>query len=146
MFFKQYLIFLISVLSFTYLKCSLEEERLIKTLFKSYNKLIRPVRNSSEHVIITMDLVLLQLINVVSFTMIIFNNRFKIGISFIWFVFVKQTKKYEKEQIMKTNVWINLKWTDFQLNLTTNDFKVGSIRVPYERVWVSWIEWIRLKT
>lgn len=93
-------------MSFAYLKCSLEEERLIKTLFKSYNKLIRPVRNSSDYVIITMDLVLLQLINV-----------------------------YEKEQIMKTNVWINLKWTDFQLNWTTNDFKVGSIRVPYERVW-----------
>ncbi len=65
MFFKQYLTLLISVLSFAYLKCSLEEERLIKTLFKSYNKLIRPVRNSSDYVIITMDLVLLQLINVV---------------------------------------------------------------------------------
>jgi hypothetical protein len=47
-------------------KCSLEEERLIKKLFKGYNKLIRPVKNSSEHVVITMDLVLLQLINVVS--------------------------------------------------------------------------------
>ena len=48
----------------------------------------------------------------------------------------KHLFQYEKEQIMKTNVWINLKWTDFQLNWTTNDFKVGSIRVPYERVWV----------
>lgn len=47
-------------------KCSVEEEKLIKTLFKGYNKLIRPVKNSSEHVVITMDLVLLQLINVVS--------------------------------------------------------------------------------
>ena len=36
---------------------------------------------------------------------------------------------------MKTNVWINLKWLDFQLNWTTNDYKVGSIRVPYDRVW-----------
>jgi len=53
-----------------------------------------------------MDLVLLQLINV-----------------------------YEKEQIMKTNVWINLQWLDFQLNWTTSDYKVGSIRVPYDRVW-----------
>jgi nicotinic acetylcholine receptor len=43
--------------------------------------------------------------------------------------------KYEKEQIMKTNVWINLRWTDFQLNWTTNDYKVGSFRVPYDRVW-----------
>ena len=36
---------------------------------------------------------------------------------------------------MKTNVWINLKWLDFQLNWTTNDYKVGSFRVPYDRVW-----------
>lgn len=36
---------------------------------------------------------------------------------------------------MKTNVWINLRWTDFQLNWTTNDYKVGSFRVPYDRVW-----------
>lgn len=36
---------------------------------------------------------------------------------------------------MKTNVWINLKWLDFQLNWTTNDYKVGSIRVPFDRVW-----------
>lgn len=66
MFFKYYFCILICVLSFTNLKCSLEEEKLIKTLFKSYNKLIRPVRNSSDYVTITMDLVLLQLINVVS--------------------------------------------------------------------------------
>lgn len=49
-------------------KCSDVQEKLIKNLFKSYNKLIRPVRNSSDHVVITMDLVLLQLINVVSET------------------------------------------------------------------------------
>jgi hypothetical protein len=50
----------------TAVKSSLDEEKLIKSLFKGYNKLIRPVKNSSEFVIITMDLVLLQLINVVS--------------------------------------------------------------------------------
>jgi hypothetical protein len=61
------LIFLILVANVvSQAECSLEEERLIKKLFKGYNKLIRPVKNSSEHVVITMDLVLLQLINVVS--------------------------------------------------------------------------------
>jgi nicotinic acetylcholine receptor len=63
--------FLLSILSFMLItqniKCSVEEERLLKNLFKGYNKLIRPVKNSSEHVVITMDLVLLQLINVVCF-------------------------------------------------------------------------------
>jgi hypothetical protein len=47
-------------------KCSVEEERLVKSLFKGYNKLIRPVRNSSDHVVVTLDLFLLQLINIVS--------------------------------------------------------------------------------
>ena len=75
--------------------CSVQEEKLMKGLFKGYNKLIRPVKNSSEYVLIRMDLVLLQLINV-----------------------------YEKEQIMKTNVWINLKWRDFQLDWAAKDYKV----------------------
>lgn len=70
---KYFLIAFVCILSFTNLKCSLEEERLIKTLFKSYNKLIRPVRNSSDYVTITMDLVLLQLINVVSID--VFKNK-----------------------------------------------------------------------
>jgi hypothetical protein len=73
MFFKYFLILLTVFLSFNRLKCSLEEEKLIKTLFKSYNKLIRPVRNSSDYVIITMDLVLLQLINVVNKSFYIFS-------------------------------------------------------------------------
>jgi hypothetical protein len=37
---------------------------------------------------------------------------------------------------MKTNVWINLKWNDFQLTWTKNDYDVVSIRMPYDRVWV----------
>ena len=59
-----YLFFLLEV------KCSDEEEKLIKNLFKGYNKLIRPVKNSDDHVNITMDLVLTQLINVVSIKLI----------------------------------------------------------------------------
>ena len=60
------LIFIYCLLNIEHLQCSITEEKLIKNLFKSYNKLIRPVKNSSDHVVITMDLVLLQLINVVS--------------------------------------------------------------------------------
>ena len=47
-------------------RCSTEEEKLIKNLLKGYNRLIRPVRNSSEFVTVTVDLSLVQLINVVS--------------------------------------------------------------------------------
>lgn len=45
---------------------STEEERLVKNLFKGYNKLIRPVKNASDYVVVSLDLFLLQLINVVS--------------------------------------------------------------------------------
>ena len=88
------------------LKCSKEEEKLIKNLFNGYNKQVRPIKEASDYLIVTLDLVLLQLINV-----------------------------YEKEQIMKTIVWINLKWTDYRLNWTRNESKIESIRVSYERVW-----------
>jgi hypothetical protein len=37
---------------------------------------------------------------------------------------------------MKTNVWINLKWRDFQLDWSAADYKVGSVRVPHDKVWV----------
>jgi hypothetical protein len=62
---------ILSLILIQNIKCSVEEERLLKNLFKGYNKLIRPVKNSSEHVVITMDLVLLQLINVVCYLFII---------------------------------------------------------------------------
>ena len=76
MFLKLFIIFLINICIFRQTcKCSVTEEKLIKNLFKSYNKLIRPVKNSSEHVVITMDLVLLQLINVVSYTSISNPNK-----------------------------------------------------------------------
>ena len=87
---------------------SLEEERLIRDLFKGYNKLIRPVKNANDQVVVEMDLTLIQLIDVV-----------------------------EKEQIMKTNVWIVLRWKDFQLNFQSNDYNLGpsAITVPSEKVW-----------
>ena len=62
------LVYFVKILALNHVKCSTEEERLVKNLFTGYNKLIRPVLNSSDHVLIKMDLVLLQLINVVSLT------------------------------------------------------------------------------
>lgn len=66
------------------IKCSEEEERLVKSLFKGYNKLIRPVRNASDHVVVTLDLFLLQLINVVCFLFFVFNfNYLKLYVNYI---------------------------------------------------------------
>jgi hypothetical protein len=62
---SNYIVLILNLVTFNLLLCSVEEERLVKHLFKGYNKLIRPVKNSSDFVLIKMDLVLLQLINVV---------------------------------------------------------------------------------
>lgn len=60
-------------------KCSEDEERLVRDLFRGYNKLIRPVQNMTEKVDVKFGLAFVQLINV-----------------------------NEKNQIMKSNVWLRL--------------------------------------
>jgi hypothetical protein len=47
--------------------CSQEEERLVRDLFRGYNKLIRPVQNMTQKVEVAFGLAFIQLINVVSF-------------------------------------------------------------------------------
>lgn len=60
-------------------RCSEDEERLVRDLFRGYNKLIRPVQNMTEKVDVKFGLAFVQLINV-----------------------------NEKNQIMKSNVWLRL--------------------------------------
>ncbi|KAA0203358.1 hypothetical protein HAZT_HAZT006672 [Hyalella azteca] len=56
-----------------------DEERLVRDLFRGYNKLIRPVENMTHRVDVAFGLAFIQLINV-----------------------------NEKNQIMKSNVWLRL--------------------------------------
>lgn len=44
-----------------------DEERLVRDLFRGYNKLIRPVQNMTQKVDVRFGLAFVQLINVVSF-------------------------------------------------------------------------------
>ena len=46
--------------------CSEDEERLVRDLFRGYNKLIRPVENMTNNVDVAFGLAFIQLINVVS--------------------------------------------------------------------------------
>jgi hypothetical protein len=46
--------------------CSEDEERLVRDLFRGYNKLIRPVQNMTDTVNVKFGLAFVQLINVVS--------------------------------------------------------------------------------
>jgi len=75
-----------------------DEERLMVDVFRGYNSLIQPVRNESDMpTIVRMALQLLLLINV-----------------------------DEKDQIMHTNVWLTLKWYDFQMRW--NPVNYGGIK------------------
>jgi len=50
--------------------CSDDEERLVRDLFRGYNKLIRPVHNMTQTVDVRFGLAFVQLINVVSLSYI----------------------------------------------------------------------------
>lgn len=75
---------------------NLQEEKLMNILFgkdSQYNALITPIANSSEPLDVYFGLNLLQIINV-----------------------------YEKEQIVKVNVWLQLRWYDYQLKWNPDRF------------------------
>ncbi|XP_013406818.1 acetylcholine receptor subunit beta-like 1 isoform X6 [Lingula anatina] len=86
-----------------------DESKLVEDLFDKtgYNPLIRPVQNLSDKLMINFGLTMIQLINV-----------------------------DEKNQIMKTNVWLQTVWYDYQLVWDPADYGgISSIRVPMDKVW-----------
>ncbi|KAL5276800.1 nAChRb1 family protein [Megaselia abdita] len=84
-----------------------DEERLVRDLFRGYNKLIRPVQNMTQKVAVRFGLAFVQLINV-----------------------------NEKNQIMKSNVWLRLVWFDYQLQWDEADYGgIGVLRLPPDKVW-----------
>ncbi|XP_005180169.1 acetylcholine receptor subunit beta-like 1 [Musca domestica] len=101
-------------LAIALLTCSLlqvnaseDEERLVRDLFRGYNKLIRPVQNMTQKVGVRFGLAFVQLINV-----------------------------NEKNQIMKSNVWLRLVWYDYQLQWDEADYGgIGVLRLPPDKVW-----------
>ena len=80
--------------------CSEDEERLVRDLFRGYNKLVRPVQNMSMKVEVKVGLTFTQLISVVSFSC-----QFCIELNY----FIKfKIRQNEKNQVMKSNVWLRL--------------------------------------
>ncbi|XP_066271912.1 neuronal acetylcholine receptor subunit beta-4-like [Branchiostoma lanceolatum] len=85
------------------------EERLVQRLFNEsrYNPLIRPARYNGEKVLVHFRLSISQLINV-----------------------------DEKNQKMKTNVWLHQEWFDYRLSWNPREYdNIKVIRVPSEIVW-----------
>uniref|UniRef100_A0A914ZUW9 Uncharacterized protein n=1 Tax=Parascaris univalens TaxID=6257 RepID=A0A914ZUW9_PARUN len=89
--------------------CSDDEERLMVDVFRGYNSLIQPVRNLSDTpIIVKIALQLVLLINV-----------------------------DERDQVMHTNVWLTLKWHDFQMRWNPVNYgEIQNIRVAPDKVWL----------
>ncbi|EDW68429.1 acetylcholine receptor subunit beta-like 1 isoform X1 [Drosophila virilis] len=97
----------LALLLIAQVSASEDEERLVRDLFRGYNKLIRPVQNMTQKVGVRFGLAFVQLINV-----------------------------NEKNQIMKSNVWLRLVWYDYQLQWDEADYGgIGVLRLPPDKVW-----------
>ncbi|KAM4698128.1 acetylcholine receptor subunit alpha-1-A [Rhinophrynus dorsalis] len=84
-----------------------DESRLISDLFKSYNKVVRPVKAFKDKVFVTVGLQLIQLINV-----------------------------DEVKQIVTTNVRLKQQWVDVNLNWNPVDYGgIKTIRISSSDVW-----------
>lgn len=90
-----------------FVEASEDEERLVRDLFRDYNKLIRPVEHSNQTVEVEVGLSLVQLINV-----------------------------NEKNQVMTTNVWQQFHWKDYQLKWEPAHYGgIDVLRPPPDKVW-----------
>ncbi|VDN81648.1 unnamed protein product [Brugia pahangi] len=93
--------------------CGQDAGRLIEDLLADYNKLVRPVENDSDTLIVRLKLKLSQLLDV-----------------------------HEKNQIMTTNVWLQhilffSSWTDYKLKWNPADYGgVTVLYVPSDMIWL----------
>ena len=78
---------------------------LLEDLLAYYNKLERPVANESEAVVLTFGLTLQQIIDVVSDTLI---QQATYGPWSLPYLLTIELFQDEKNQILTTNVWLNL--------------------------------------
>lgn len=83
------------------------EKQLLHQLLDSYNTLERPVANESDPLQLSFGLTLMQIIDV-----------------------------DEKNQLLVTNIWLKLEWTDVNLRWNASEYgKVKDLRIPPHRIW-----------
>ncbi|CAG5135078.1 unnamed protein product, partial [Candidula unifasciata] len=108
--FGFYLFFLLDHIDAEMDESDIHQKRLYHDLFvgKSYNNLIRPVINTNDSLQINFTLALSAIINVDS-----------------------------KNQVMITNVWLQIYWHDYQLQWNSSDYGgIEQIKVDHASVWV----------
>ena len=99
-----------------------DEERLLIDIFRDYNYLIRPVHNaSSPPVVVDFGVAIVLLINVVRSLLLFIRLDDCISTFFLF--------QDEKNQILQTNVWLTMKWHDFQLKWNPQNYgDIGCLR------------------
>nr|QEM43363.1 nicotinic acetylcholine receptor alpha 2 subunit [Bradysia odoriphaga] len=89
-------------------ECNPDAKRLYDDLLSTYNRLIRPVSNNTETVLVKLGLRLSQLIDL---------NL--------------------KDQILTTNVWLEHEWQDYKLKWDPSEYGgVTELYVPSEHIWL----------
>ncbi|CAL8356984.1 unnamed protein product [Merluccius merluccius] len=84
------------------------EDNLLRSLFKGYQRWVRPIQHANDTVRVRFGLKISQLVDV-----------------------------DEKNQLMTTNVWLWQEWTDYKLRWNPAEHGgITSIRVPSETVWL----------
>uniref|UniRef100_A0A8R1XNM4 Uncharacterized protein n=1 Tax=Onchocerca volvulus TaxID=6282 RepID=A0A8R1XNM4_ONCVO len=97
-------IFLLSTAAY----CNKDANRLLEDLLFNYNKLVRPVKNETNTLIVYFKLKLSQLLDV-----------------------------HEKNQIMTTNVWLQHTWTDMKLKWKPEEYGgINVLYVPSDMIWI----------
>ena len=91
-----------------FVKSGAQERRLLETLLKRYNKLERPVLNETDLVEVNIGLNLQQILDI-----------------------------DETKQILTTNSWLNLAWTDENLRWNSSEFGgMTSLRIDSSLIWI----------
>ncbi|XP_046901112.1 neuronal acetylcholine receptor subunit alpha-7 [Hypomesus transpacificus] len=84
------------------------QRKLYRDLMVNYNRLERPVQNDSAPILVELGFTLLQIIDV-----------------------------DEKNQVLMTNAWLQLYWTDIYLTWNTESYPgVQNLRFPSSQIWV----------
>uniref|UniRef100_A0A668AZA4 Cholinergic receptor, nicotinic, alpha 5 n=1 Tax=Myripristis murdjan TaxID=586833 RepID=A0A668AZA4_9TELE len=84
------------------------EDKLLKNLFRNYQKWVRPVEYLNQTVRVKFGLAISQLVDV-----------------------------DEKKQLMTTNVWMKKEWLDMKLRWNPDDYLgITTIRVPSDTIWL----------
>lgn len=89
-------------------KVNSDEQRLLRQLMRNYEKDVRPVVNSSSIVIVKLGLTLTQIFDLA-----------------------------EKNQILISNVWLDIEWVDEFLRWDPKEFNgLTVLRIPSKKIWL----------